>query len=379
MDQEYTFVVHENRLDWLAPYIHGPCRLVGIPMPSPSRAKALLRDITPIRLLWRKLRPKTIQVPTSDGYVESQHFDAVHFPTQTAYLTELPSIYQPWDLQHLHYPQFFSKAEYDLREGYFRAYCASATYVCVQANWTKRDIVERYGISDDKVVVIPWGSTFDAYETLSAETMWDTSKKYRLPDQFFFYPAATWQHKNHEVILRALSILKSADGSAPDVYFTGLETEYRHTLDSLAQELDVSKQAHFLGFVTAAELQAIYGAATAMIFPSKFEGFGLPILEAFHSQLPVISSNATTLPEVARDAAVYFDPNSPAELAVLMKKILDSPLLRQDLARKGSLVLSNTSIEDTALRFQALYEKIALFSSQLRGMTSTMAARRLEL
>jgi glycosyltransferase involved in cell wall biosynthesis len=99
-----------------------------------------------------------------------------------------------------------------------------------------------------------------------------------------------------------------------------------------------------------------------MIYPSKFEGFGLPILEAFQARLPVLSSSATTLPEVALDAALYFDPDSPAELASLMKTILDEPELRQELISKGTRVLSHYSFSDTATSFQALYEKTAVLS-----------------
>jgi glycosyltransferase involved in cell wall biosynthesis len=363
-DQEYTFIVRESMLEWLAPYIYGPCKLVGIPASRFSAVKAALRWIAPLRFLWHKVRGRIIHIPVSDGYVEAQQFDVVHFPTQTAYLTDLPSIYQPWDLQHLHYPHFFSKAEFDLRERYYRAFCDRALYVCVQAEWTKQDVINQYGLQADKVVVIPWGSVFDAYKAPSAEATRATMEKYGLPSHFIFYPAVTWPHKNHQVILRALHILKSEQGIVPHVYFTGSSAQHRPVLDKLAQELGVFDQVHFLGFLTPEELQAVFSAATAMVFPSKFEGFGLPILEAFHARLPVLSSNATTLPEVAGDAALYFDPDSPAELASLMRLILDTPEVREELIRKGTLVLSQHSIDDTAADFQVLYERTVALSSQ---------------
>jgi glycosyltransferase involved in cell wall biosynthesis len=373
-DQEYTFIVREDMRNWLAPYVYGPCRLVGIPVSKFSTVKAALRWIAPLRFIWHKLRGRMAQIPVSDGYVETQQFDVVHFPTQAAYLTELPSIYQPWDLQHLHYPQFFSKADFDLRERYYRAFCDRASCVCVQAEWTKQDVIKHYGLPVDKVAVIPWGSVFAAYETPSTEAIRATAEKYGLPNQFFFYPAATWPHKNHELIFEALYILKSEHGIAPDFYFSGSSKGHRAVLDKLATDLGISSQVHFLGFVTPEELQSVFGAATAMVFASKFEGFGLPILEAFHARLPVISSNATTLPEVAGDAALYFDPDSPTELASLMKAILDAPELREELIRKGSLVLSQHTIDDTAAEFQALYERIAALSSQEVGLAAASAA-----
>jgi glycosyltransferase involved in cell wall biosynthesis len=362
-NQEYTFIVRENMRDWLTPYVYGPCRLEGIPEPTISTVKKAVRWIAPLRYIYHKYCDRTGYAPASDGFVESQHFDVVHFPTQAAYLTELPTIYQPWDLQHIHYPQFFSKADSAQRERLYRAFCAQASYVCVQAEWTRKDVIDQYKIAAEKVVVIPWGSVFDAYKNPSAEEIWATVQKYALPNCFFFYPAVTWPHKNHEVILRALHILKSEHGIAPDVFFTGLSTDHRPILDALAKNLGISGQLHFLGFVNAAELQAIFRSATAMIFPSKFEGFGLPILEAFHAGLAVLSSNATTLPEVARDGALYFDPDSPTELSALMRAILNKPGLRQDLIKKGTLVLSQYSIKDTVASFQQIYARAAALSS----------------
>jgi glycosyltransferase involved in cell wall biosynthesis len=363
-DQEYTFIVHEDMRDWIAPYIYGPCKLEGIEVSMVSRVKGSLGKIMPLRWVWRKLGKSVAHIPTSDGYVEAQQFDVVHFPTQMGYLTDLPSIYQPWDLQHLHYPEFFSNSDRETRERHYRAFCDRASFVCVQAEWTRQDVMKQYGLSEDKVVVIPWGSVFDAYKTPSAETTNATKKRLGLANHFFFYPAVTWPHKNHEVILRALHILKSERGIAAHVYFTGSSTERRTVLEKLGRDLGVVEQVHFLGFLTPEELQGVFSLATAMVFASKFEGFGLPILEAFQARLAVLCSNATTLPEVGGDAALYFDPDSPAELAVLMNTVLDKPEVREDLIKKGLLVLSRHSIEETAAKFRALYNRTATLSSQ---------------
>jgi glycosyltransferase involved in cell wall biosynthesis len=359
LEQEYTFIVHEKMQNWLAPYVYGPCRLAPIPESVTSRMKTKLRWLAPLRFIWHTTRGRIAYVPASDGYVESQKFDVVHFPTQIAYLTDLPSIYQPHDLQHLHYPEFFSKVAFEIREREYRAFCDQATFVCVHAEWTKQDVIRRYGIPDRKVVVVPWGSVFDAYKDPSAAECTATKEKYNLPEQFFFYPAATWPHKNHETIIRALAILKEKCGRAPKVFFTGASTDFRPTLDRLARELGVIERVRYLGFVSPMELQVIYRAATAMVYASKFEGFGLPILEAFQAGLPVLSSNATVLPEIAQEGALYFDPSSPAALAALMEAMLDSSELCRRLTEKGSRLLSQYSFANTAARFQALYEMAA--------------------
>jgi glycosyltransferase involved in cell wall biosynthesis len=375
-NQEYTFIVREKMKDLLAPYVYGPCKLEGISESKLSKLKTAFRWIAPLRFLWRKLTNATAGIPVSDGYVDLHRFDVVHFPTQIAYRTELPTIYQPWDLQHLHYPQFFPQTVFAQREREYRDFCNRAVYVCVQTEWTRQDIIRHYGLAEEKVVVIPWGSVFDAYRPPSTEDVRAATNKYHLPGSYFFYPAVTWPHKNHEVILRALHILKRDNGIVPHILFTGASSAYRQTLDKLAQELGVSEQLHFLGFVTPTELQVIFKTATAMIFPSKFEGFGLPILEAFHTGLPVLSSNSTTLPEVARDAALYFDPDSSGELSALMKRILDTPVLRQEMIRKGTLILSQYSIQDTVARFQELYERTAALPAKDSRRSPELAAIR---
>jgi glycosyltransferase involved in cell wall biosynthesis len=305
---------------------------------------------------------KAAQVPVSDGYVESHGFDVVHFPTQVGYLTALPTIYQPWDLQHLHHPNFFAASDILTREKHYRALCNQARYVCVQTEWCKKDIIDQYRISPARMAVIPWGSVLETYAPLSETAIRAATEKFHLPGEFFFYPAVTWPHKNHSLICRALHRMKSEQGRIVHVYCTGVETPYRKDLDSLAQQLGVRDQLHFLGFVRPDELQAIYRTATAMVFPSRFEGFGLPILEAFFVRLPVLCARATVLPEVAGEAALYFDPDSPEELADRMRSALDDLQLRRDLVRKGESVLRQRSMRDTAHDFQCLYERIGLES-----------------
>ena len=355
-DQEYTFIVRDEVKDWLGPHIFGPCRLAAIQRPN-RRLRRVLRTIPPLRAIWAKLHQMDTSIPVSDGYVESGNFDLVHFPTTIGYLTSLPSIYQPWDLQHLHYPEFFPKSDFEERERLYRAFCDQARYVCVQTEWTKNDVAGKFKIDPEKIAVIPWGSVLDSHEPPSEAAIREAKTKFNLPDQFLFYPAATWPHKNHAVIFRALHRMKSEDGRIVHLYLTGQSMPHRKNLEALARELGVGEQIHYLGFVTAEELQAIFSSATAMVFASKFEGFGLPIFEAYDARLPVVCAHATVLPEVAADGALYFDPDSPEELASRMRLLLDNSQLREELISKGSAVLSRNSMKDTASRFQSLYER----------------------
>ena len=265
----------------------------------------------------------------------------------------------------MHYPEFFSQEEVERRERHYRAFCANASAVCVQAEWTKQDLIRHFALESSKITVIPWGSILDAQKKPEEPEIDATVKKYNLSRPCFVYPAATWPHKNHQLILHALSILKRAYRLEPQILFTGSTRNHKEKLESLALELGVHKQVRYLGFLEERELQAVYLISVALIFPSRFEGFGLPILEAFEAGLPVVSSNATTLPEVAGGAAMYFDPDAPDELASHMKSILENHSLREKMAEQGKMALSRFSMQETARRFQSLYDRIAKRSCQL--------------
>ncbi len=358
-DQEYTFIVNSNTREWLEPHIFGPCRIATVERPATSRMKSALKTLPPVHALLKQAKLKYLTPPRSDGYVESKKFDLVHFLTPAGYITNCPTIYQPHDLQHLHFPQFFSKDEFAYREKSYRALCDQATFICVHTEWCKNDVVTRLKIPAEKIAVIKWGCVLDAPGTASPDKSREICKRLGAPEAFFVYPAVTWPHKNHECVLRALRYIRDTHGEVVNVCFTGRSTDYRAHLDALTEQLDIASQVHFLGFVTPAELQALFAQAIAMIYPSKFEGFGLPILEAFQSSLPVICSRASCLPEVAHDAAIYFDPESPEQLAACIMKILGDEHLRSEAIERGLRVVRNSSFQQVAADFQHLYRLVA--------------------
>lgn len=363
-EQEYLLLVQEKHLDFFRPYVTGHCSLVGVPESAPSlfsRWKAKLRNISVLQWAWTKLRPASAQLPASDGTAERLGCDLVHFPSQLGYTTELPTIYQPWDLQHRHYPEFFTPQDLRARDTQYRGFCERARFVCVQTEWTKQDVIAQYGIDPEKIVVIRWGTAFEAYRQFSHDEIEQVRLELELPVTFFLYPAVCWPHKNHAVVLRALALLQKRQQQPVRVIFTGAATPYQAQVEALARDLKVDGNITFLGFTPTRQIQVIFHLATALLFPSKFEGLGLPMLEAFRAGLPVLSSNATVLPEVAGGAALLFHPDAPEELASAMESVLASPQLRADLAQRGTKVLEGYSADATALAFFSLYRKVGGF------------------
>jgi hypothetical protein len=160
--EEYHFHLYPDSSEWLQPYLKGPCRrLEGAPLGLAKKAAGLKRALKPLLraapLDWAWGRWSK-RLRHSDGSFERAGVEAVHFPYQAAFYTALPSVYQPHDLQHLHYPRYFSASERDWRERSYRAWCAQAELVVMMTQWGKQDLVERYGLQPQKVAVIEGGS-----------------------------------------------------------------------------------------------------------------------------------------------------------------------------------------------------------------------------
>ena len=363
-DQEYSFLVYDDLAKWLAPHVFGTSRLVVRPSLSGPLWKNTLRRFAPVRSASRWLRGG-VTVPGSDGFLAEQGFNVVHFPTQVAYRTSIPSIYQPWDLQHLHHPEFFTAWDIALREEQYRAFCEQAACVCVTSEWTRQDLIQCYGLGAGKIDVLRWGSMFAQGETPTPAVVAEAASRLKLPEQYFFYPAAMWPHKNHRVLLHALSALKKKCGLQAALCFTGVKGSEHDALLKLGRELGVDGLVHELGFVSAEDLRCVYARAAAMVFPSRFEGYGLPILEAFQTGTPVLCSTSTVLPETAEDGAAYFDPDDADCLAELMIRILDEPEFGRQLVDRGSAVLARSTMGDTARGLRQMYRRVSASAVRL--------------
>ncbi len=224
----------------------------------------------------------------------------------------------------------------------------------------------QYGLSKEKVVVIRWGSVFDAYQPPTAEQRAAAMRKFSLDGDFFVYPAVTWPHKNHEDILRAAHLLKSRYGRTVQIIFTGAQTDYRRTLDELAGQLEVADKVRYLGFVTAEELQSIFNAATAMVFPSKFEGFR----PADSGGFPYAASGSFFECKCASGSGARCSPVFHSRLSQRARRADDADVrwisaeLRvKRLVERGEAILSTFSLKDMAKSFQRLYADAAAIAA----------------
>ncbi|MCC2308739.1 glycosyltransferase family 4 protein [Cellulomonas chengniuliangii] len=206
------------------------------------------------------------------------------------------------DVQHLELPHLFSRAERLYRTRTYEGAARTADAVVTISDFARRQIIEHIGLEPVRVFVAPLGVDADAYTPHVGPR-----------EPFVFYPARGWPHKNHARLIEAVALMRERDPRLRLVLTGG-------ALDSLGATPD---WVDVRGLVPLVELRELYRSASALVFPSLYEGFGLPPLEAMASGCPVAVSTAGSLPEICGDAAVLFDPEDPAAIAAAGWEAID--------------------------------------------------------
>ena len=294
----------------------------------------------------------------SDGFYEALECDVVHFPHQRFVICGLPSIFNPHDLQHLHFPQFFSAQQLLERDNLFRAGCHFSHAVAVSSQWVKEDVIHHYRIVPDKVQVIPWGPPTEAHPEPSEQEMAAVRETFNPDQPFALYPAMTWPHKNHVRLLEALARLRDDHGLVLPLVCTGSRLQpFWSTIEKRIADLNLGTQVQFTGFVSQVELRAIYRLARFLVMPTLFESDSSPIYEAWLEGLPVTCSNVTSLPAQTLDAARLFDPYDVGAIAQALLEMVRDDGLRKTLRARGLKRLKDYEWERTAKAYRALYRR----------------------
>jgi len=373
--EEYIIIGPWQKPDWLKPYLGHRQWIVPGPQPlreTPRRLEAFKRALGPLRPFFRTLLqelspvPSSLtanqwpQIPVSDGFYEGLGCDVIHFPWQNFTLCALPTIYNPHDLQHLHYPQFFTPSAIAWRETIYPAGCHLAHTVVVCSHWIKQDVVRHYGVDPDKIQVIPLAPPTQAYPDPSTETLAEVQEKYSLKLPFALYPSVHWEHKNHLRLLEALACLRERERLVVRLICTGAHIpHFWPRIEDRLKGLRLNDQVQFLDTVPFADLRAIYRLAQFVVVPTLFEAASGPVFEAWQEGVPVTCSTVTSLPEQTGDAALLFDPFSVEAIADAVGRMATDEQLRTELVRKGKRRLKDFSWERTAKAYRALYRRAA--------------------
>ncbi|MCB9078959.1 MAG: glycosyltransferase family 4 protein, partial [Anaerolineaceae bacterium] len=176
---------------------------------------------------------------------------------------------------------------------------------------------------------------------------------------YMFYPANFWPHKNHRLLLTAYSILlQRRPGLDLDLVFTGALVEPEKELRLAVEKMGLTDRVHFLGYLSDEQLAAVFSGCQFIIYPSLYEGFGIPLIEAFAYGKPVLCSHITSLPEIGGDAASYFDPRKPVEIVQAIETLLDQPQLAETLIERGYQQLTKFDQAVMTRRYVEIFDQI---------------------
>jgi len=279
--------------------------------------------------------------------------------------TGVKSVVTIHDLIHERHPEQYNLIDVKIYHKKFRYACHHADKIMAISQQTKKDIIEFYRIPEEKVVVC-----YQSCDPVFAIQASDEEKekvriKYDLPREFFLYIGAIVERKNLLNICKAFFLLRN-ELNIPLVV-AGDGTRYKQQVKDYIRQHNLGDRIIFLserqkpgdsGFIAMTDLPAVYQSAIALLYPSFFEGFGAPVMEALWSRLPVITSNVSCLPEVGGPAAYYVDPNNAGEIAEGMKKVYTDKELVKTMQEKGWQHAQHFSPDKYVVSVMDLYKSI---------------------
>lgn len=353
-DNEYIVFVFEEEINYLT-YIQQPnIKIVGIrrltPLPFLKRAtRKLLRIVN----LWPLLRVQA----------RKYNVDFIHFVVLQPQEVDNLDVFSPYilsqdDVHHEFYPEHFDKSTLDYRKRCYRPWTEKATKLITFSKFARWTIVTKYGIPKERFTVIYHGKGEQFAQEIDRSEVMRVQSKYDLPERFLFYPATALTHKNHVTLLKAMHLLAER-GFKYDLILAGAEHHNYKVVRDCIVSLGLHDHVCWLGSVSQRDMPALYHASTLMVFPSRYEGFGLPLIEAMACGCPVICSNAACLPEIAGGAALLVEPSDIEGMANAIQKVMTDDALREGLINRGFERASIFSWYETARKAIEVYQDMA--------------------
>lgn len=226
------------------------------------------------------------------------------------------------------------------------------------SQFVRDEIVTRFGTDSARIKIIPHGLASRFQEDIAPSELDEARRKHQLPSSFLLFVGAQEPRKNLPRLLEALKIVHLHGLKIPLV-LVGPRGQDSKLLQAKADELGLSSWIRMTGYLDQRDVRHVYRLAEALVFPSLCEGFGFPALEAMASGVPVIASSAPAIPEVCQDAASYFRPGSPEEMAEKILSVLEDSRIRKELIVKGRQRAAAFSWDKAAEETLAYYRSLA--------------------
>jgi len=232
-----------------------------------------------------------------------------------------------------------------------------ARMIIAPSEWTRREVIEKFRVSSEKVRVI-YEAAREGMTPLPPQLCQRVLDKYRIQGPYLLYVGTIEPRKNLLTLIRAYDDLLRTTTLRPQLVLAGGRGWLCDEVYKLVEDLKLQDQVHFTGYVEDADLPALYSAAEAFLYPSLYEGFRLPPLEAMACGVPVITSDASSLPEVLGKAGLTHAPTDTRALTAAITKLLGDETMREHFKREGSKQAAKFSWERAARETQAVYDEV---------------------
>jgi glycosyltransferase involved in cell wall biosynthesis len=330
-DLEYVLLLTREQTDWIEPVVR------------------------------EEMSIRTVDIGTAHRGERFTDFDVVHLTLPQHIEADPPTLFNPHDLRHVWYPEFFEQRTLERRRQTLAAACRAATIVDTFSQATAENVIDEYGLAPGRVQAVPLGPSLTAGEPPTDGLVATGRSQYDLPDSFVLYPANTWPHKNHRRLIDALDYVAREHGEQIPLVCPGGRDDRGVAEDHRIDELEAlgSTPVYDLGFVDADHLRALYRECRALVYPSLFEGGGLPVIEGWQFDAPVVCSDIPPLREKGGDAAAYFDPTDASAIGETIHEVWTNASLREELIERGRDRREQFTWRRTARIYHALYRKTA--------------------
>lgn len=246
----------------------------------------------------------------------------------------VPKVSMVHDVAFLRYPQHLQPRIRAFYKTWMPRYLAYTDHIITVSEFSKKELIEGYNLKPEKISVVYNGIT-DIYKPIDAIGRNIARNQFAKGHPYFVYLGAIHPRKNILNLVRAFELFKAVSPGPHQLVLAGRASWHTEDVFKAIASSPFRSEIHLPGYVPTAEAVNLVAGAEAMIYPSVYEGFGLPLVEAMASGVPVICSNVSSLPEVAGHAALLFDPLDPSAIAEQMKKVTTDETLRSELIRLG--------------------------------------------
>lgn len=286
--------------------------------------------------------------------------DVLHCPANACpRWMPVPTVVTVHDLIPLDLPEGRPTEELARFEQAVASACRHAAAVLTPSKYTRRRLIDGHGLRPKRGIVIPWGVTVDDQGVRDISDAGRVLERYGVGGRYLLHMGAAEPRKNTRGVIEAWAMVRAGYRANWKLVVVGLDEQTRAELDRLCEVLGIKEHTLLHGFASEEDLPVLLSGASALVYPSLSEGFGLPVLEAFASATAVLTSDATSLPEIAGNAAEIVPPGSATALASAMTRLMKDPIRRGELVSRGVRRLAKYRWADTGDRFAAVMEAVA--------------------